>query len=190
MKTILFCLIFILSGAQAALSPQYWEQPTHIRNLIFEGWSGSYIESTYVGALGTVRFDFCQRTSTSVDKQCERLHRPLVLIRDLGFYQPHLLKGLKELRAELAKELDEGFFSRLLGGSEGDRNIEALDQIVREIEAESLAKWLLNTDDPRPMPTVSSLSVSSRVAEVFQYVFELPTPKTAPDSLRISQANY
>ncbi len=182
MKRLLLCLIFGLSSAAAGNeNGRYWPQSTHIRTLLFEGWSGSYIESTYVGDLGTVRFDFCRRESGSVYKKCERLHRPLVLIRNLEFYEPRLLAQLKKVRETQAAELDTSFISRLLGGSKADPNIEALDRLILEIEDESLAHWLLQTESPRNVPSVSTMKISTRVAEVFRQVFELKAPKPTPD---------
>lgn len=177
MKRLFLSLVLSLSSAAAA-SP-YLQQSTHIRSLMFEDWSGSYIESTFVGDLGTVRFDFCQRNGGQFRK-CERLHRPLVLIRNLAFYESHLLAELKELRLELAAELDSHFVSRLLGGSQGDRSIVALDLMMEEIRRDSLANWLLLTVKPQKVPAVATITISTRVAEAFRRVFELPVPAPVP----------
>lgn len=178
MRNAILTLILIVSSAAAA-NP-YIPQGTHVRQLLFEGWGGSYIESLYVRDLGTVRFDFCQRESfNSHFKKCNRLHRRTVLIRDLGFYQPYLIAELKEVRAVLAAELDQNFFSRLLGGSSEDRSVRALDKMIFEIEQESLERWLWLREIPRGIPSVATGRVSTKVAESFQRAFDL-TPPTPP----------
>lgn len=178
MKNTILTLFLLLSTAAAA-NP-YLKQGTHIRILLSDGWSGSYIESTYVRDLGTVRFDFCRRDPANTHfKKCHRLHRPTILIRNLSFYQDFLLTDLRELRTKLAAELDENFFSRLVGGSKGDKNVLALDTIIAEIEHDSLENWLLLREKISPAVGVSNHKTAKKVAQIFQRVLEL-TPPQAP----------
>lgn len=187
MKQIVLAIsLFITSWAYAAQFPApYLNQSSHIQNLIFEGWSGSYLESTYVTYNDTLYFVYCypdEGSPHAFGKICDRINRVLIQRGDLDFYQSKLLKEMKALREREAKRLDEHFFSRLLGGSKADKNILALDQFISAIEGENLKFLTLIGPDRPEREALTSPQFMKKLMKIWQKILNEKPPKHGPNT--------
>jgi hypothetical protein len=127
------------TGAFAAVL----KQDNHQRFVFSEDYSGYYVMSYTMLGLDKVRFEACEATG-STSANCK-------FLAELSYQKLNSLKGpmlemLRKYRAEV-DEKKNGFWMFFSRGGMKSRDLEAIDQMIAEIENDGLGHLVLLTDE-------------------------------------------
>lgn len=136
----LFALFFFASfGAPAAVL----KQDNHQRFIFAEDYSGFYVMSyTFLG-MDKVRFEACEASGHST-ANCRVLAE--LSYKKLNSLKEPMLEMLRKYRAEV-DEKKNGFWMFFSRGGMKSRDLEAIDQMIKEIENDGLGHLVLLTDE-------------------------------------------
>jgi hypothetical protein len=177
MKTWLIAIMAMFSSlalAEVKFPAPYLNQNLHVERFVFEGWSGSYIQSLYVSATDSVRWEYC-RSVNDWQQPCQALLDHNVNRRDLPYYQAELVRKLESYRASLAQKANNRFFAKFLGGAEADSDVAAVDDVLAALKQEPLAFLILQREPERSERLVfSGIKNTDAVARILKSVFNTP----------------
>ena len=169
-KPILALMLALSTFCSCVAQGKPLNQDTHRRILFLESWKGSYLISTYMAPLNVVRFEAC---GVKAENSCEKV--ATVLYNRLDHFQGPMLEMLHAYRKEVAQKADSSLWYFLSGGAKKSRDVQALDQIIREIETEGLSHWLLLLDkssERQDTPRFSTPAFAHDLMTKMKAVFE------------------
>ena len=137
---LFFLLAFTLSTPAIA---GVLKQDNHQKFILSEDYTGYYVMSYTMLGLDKVRFEACEMTGTS-SSNCKPFAE-LSYTKLQSLKQP-MLEMLRKYRAEV-DEKKNGFWMYFSRGGMKSRDVEAIDQIIREVEANGPGRLVLLTDE-------------------------------------------
>ncbi|MBX3041104.1 MAG: hypothetical protein KF789_10400 [Bdellovibrionaceae bacterium] len=147
----------------------------------YDGYHRSSLEVRTIKAWDQVEFSVCN------DGKCTPFPET-VSLEQIASRQPELLASLREYREEL-KNRKYGFWASISGNVGQKKDLEAMDQLIAEIEKDGLRNWVLLTkqniqQDPRSFGTDEAAhGFYDRVKSVL-----LKTPPTAAEIHHMERA--
>jgi hypothetical protein len=120
--------------------------------------------------LNVVRFEAC---GVKAENSCEKV--ATVLYSRLDHFQGPMLEMLHKYRDEVAQKADSSLWYFLSGGAKKSQDVQALDQIIHEIETEGLPHWMLLLDrssERKDVPQFSTPSFAHELMDKMKAVFE------------------
>lgn len=173
MKTWLIAVVAMFSSlalAEVKFPAPYLNQNLHVERFAFEGWSGSYIQSLYVLATDSVRWEYCR--ADDWHHPCQALLTHNVNRIDLPHYQSELVQKLEIYRSHLAQKANNRIIAKFLSV---DDDVTAIDDLLSALQQEPLAFLILQTEAVRrERAAFSSVKNTDAIARILKGVFNSP----------------
>lgn len=161
-----FCLCVLLSSLSAQAG--VLKQDNHRRFIFRDEYTGYYVISTYMAQLDKVRFDACEGgTYAKCTTITELSHTKLKTLKD------PMLEMLRKFRAEV-EEKKNNFWVFISRYGMKSYDVEAIDQIIAEVEQHGPGSLVLLTDEniSKDSPALSTVEFTRELTARMKTVLE------------------